>query len=51
MEELICYCFYYTATDIEMDFKKNKKSLILEKIINDKKSGTCDCANKNPRGK
>ena len=51
MVELICYCFQYTADDIKADFKKNGKSLILDKITAEKKMGGCDCAEKNPKGK
>ncbi|MBU8912110.1 MAG: hypothetical protein KOO65_12640 [Desulfobacterales bacterium] len=51
MTNLICYCFNYSYDDIKTDFKKHGKSLILEKITNEKKSNGCDCANKNPSGK
>jgi cation transport ATPase len=51
MEDLICYCFEYTKADIEQDFIANGRSLIMEKIAAEKKSGTCDCANKNPKGR
>lgn len=51
MENLICYCFEYTQEDIEQDVIKNKKSLIMEKIIAEKKMGGCSCAEKNPKGK
>lgn len=51
MENLICYCFGYTADDIKNDYIKNKKSLIMEKIIDEKKFGGCRCAEKNPKGK
>ena len=43
--------FQYTADDIKADFKKNGKSLILDKITAEKKMGGCDCAEKNPKGK
>ncbi len=51
MSELICYCFHFTADDIQSDYKKNGESLILKKIIGEKKQGGCDCVNKNPKGK
>ena len=51
MNELICYCFQYMADDIRADFRKNGKSLILEKITAEKKKGGCDCTSKNPKGK
>jgi len=49
--EIICYCFNYTANDIKADSKKHGRSLILEKIVHEKKNNSCDCANKNPKGK
>jgi copper chaperone CopZ len=48
---LICYCFEYTKDDIEQDYTKNGRSLIMEKIAAEKKVGGCDCATKNPRGR
>ncbi|KUJ95183.1 MAG: hypothetical protein PWR24_220 [Desulfonauticus sp.] len=50
-EELICYCFGYSRKDIEKDFKKHGKSLILERIKAEKAKGNCDCAQKNPKGR
>jgi hypothetical protein len=49
--DLVCYCFGFTRADIEKDFLSNGRSLILEKIAAEKKAGTCDCANRNPRGR
>ena len=51
MEDLICYCFKYTASDIERDVRQNGKSTILEKIMSEKKAGRCRCAIMNPRGR
>jgi len=51
MEELICYCFNYTFSDIESDVKKNGKSIIEERIISEKKVGSCQCETKNPKGR
>jgi hypothetical protein len=51
MKELICYCFEYTVDDIKDDFNKNEKSLILERIMEEKKQNGCDCVNKNPKGR
>ncbi len=48
--EIICYCFHYTRGDIQQDVHRNGRSLILEKIIEAKRLGTCQCAVKNPRG-
>ena len=51
MDELICYCFGYTASDIEEDVTKNGKSTIMDKILSEKKAGGCHCAEKNPKGR
>ncbi len=51
IDELICYCFEYTKDDIEQDYIKNGRSLIMDKIAAEKKTGGCDCANKNPKGR
>ena len=48
--ETICYCFNHTRAEIERDYCKNGRSLILEKIIEAKRLGACQCAIKNPRG-
>jgi hypothetical protein len=50
-DELVCYCFEYTRNDIEKDYLKNSRSMILEKIASEKKAGGCDCAKKNPKGR
>ena len=50
-DNLICYCFEYTKNDIEQDFTKNGRSLIMEEITAEKKAGRCDCATKNPKGR
>jgi hypothetical protein len=51
MGDIICYCFGYTISDIKQDFLDNGQSLILEKIMVEKKLGGCDCGSKNPKGK
>lgn len=51
MKERICYCFDYTVDDIKTDYTENGKSLILERIAEEKKGNGCDCANKNPKGR
>ena len=51
IDDLICYCFEYTKDDIEQDYIKNGRSLIMDKIAAEKKTGECDCANKNPKGR
>jgi copper chaperone CopZ len=51
IDDLICYCFGYTRDNIEQDYIKNGRSLIMEKIAAEKKTGGCDCAIKNPKGR
>ncbi len=51
MGEIICFCFDYTATDIEKDVRLHGRSTILEKILSEKKAGACRCAVKNPKGR
>ncbi|MBT8350466.1 MAG: hypothetical protein KJO26_04435 [Deltaproteobacteria bacterium] len=50
-DDLVCYCFKFTRNDIEQGYMKNGQSLIIAKISSEKKSGGCDCANKNPKGR
>jgi hypothetical protein len=49
--DLVCHCFQYTRKQIEKDCLENGRSTILEKLVLEKKSGACDCANKNPKGR
>lgn len=49
--DLVCYCFNYTKKQIEKDFLENGRSLILEKIRDEKKTGGCNCSDKNPKGR
>ncbi|MBW1998011.1 MAG: hypothetical protein JRJ29_08630 [Deltaproteobacteria bacterium] len=51
MDKIICYCFGYTEQDIIEDYVENGRSLIMERILAEKKNGECDCSHKNPRGK
>ena len=51
MDDLVCYCFGYTESDIEEDVRLNGKSTILEKILSEKKAGACQCSEKNPKGR
>jgi hypothetical protein len=48
--EMICYCFRYTRRDIEEDVLRNGRSLILDKILDAKRLGACQCVLKNPNG-
>ena len=49
--ELICYCFKYTARDIEEDARTHGRSTIMERIMTEKRAGACQCATKNPKGR
>jgi hypothetical protein len=49
-KKLICYCFGYSALDIQDDFIKNGRSLIIDRIMAAKKDGLCNCAKINPKG-
>ena len=49
--ELICYCFGYSAADIERDILNNGRSTIIERILDEKKAGGCQCKEMNPKGR
>jgi hypothetical protein len=49
--DLVCFCFHHTRKEIEKDYMDNGRSIILDKIANEKKTGGCDCARKNPKGR
>ena len=51
MDDLVCYCFEYTKEDVKQDYNNNGRSLIMERIIAEKKFGNCKCPTKNPKGK
>jgi hypothetical protein len=51
MHDLICYCFGYSASDIERDVLAHGKSTIMDKIMTEKKAGVCQCAARNPKGR
>ena len=51
MSELVCYCFQYSAADIEEDIRQHDGvSMIMARIMEEKKKGTCECNIKNPKG-
>jgi len=51
-KKLICYCFGYSEEDIIRDVLENKgASSVLERILNEKKKGTCNCKYNNPEGR
>lgn len=48
----VCYCFGYTKKDIENDYLAHDgRSTILERIIQEKQAGGCNCAHTNPKGR
>lgn len=49
-QDLICYCFNYTAADIKKDFDENDQSTIMARIMGAKKNGKCNCSSTNPKG-
>jgi hypothetical protein len=51
-KDLICYCFGYSEEDIFKDVLDNKgASIILERIVSEKKRGGCNCEATNPFGR
>ena len=50
-DDLVCYCFEHTKEDIEKDYLDNSRSMILENITLEKKTGGCNCVEKNPKGR
>ena len=50
MNKKNCYCFGYSESDLEQDVREHRKSLIMEKIMAEKKAGGCQCETKNPKG-
>ena len=52
MANQICYCFGYSDEDIIKDVLANKGvSTILERIVNEKKTGGCNCWTNHPLGR
>jgi len=50
--KLICYCFGYFEEDIITDVTENNgSSSILERILREKKKGTCNCKYTHPEGR
>ena len=50
--KLVCYCFGYSEEDIIRDvLENNGTSSILERILNEKKKGTCRCGTTHPLGR
>jgi hypothetical protein len=52
MANQICYCFGYSEEDIIKDVMVNRiVSTILERIVNEKKKGRCNCKTNHPLGR
>ena len=51
MDKQICFCFGYSEADLEQDVREHRKSLIMEKIMAQKKDGGCQCETLNPKGR
>ena len=49
--ELVCYCFNYSAEDIRQDYRQNGHSTIMARIAAEKKDGNCRCETTNPKGR
>ena len=51
-KNLICYCFGYTEEDIIRDVVENNgTSSIMQRILSEKKKGTCNCRYHHPEGR
>jgi hypothetical protein len=50
-DALVCFCFEYTRNDIKQDYLQNGQSLIMAKILAEKKASGCDCAKNHPKGR
>ena len=52
MDRKICYCFGYSEEDILRDVLANQgRSLIMERILTEKKAGGCNCGRNHPQGR
>ena len=52
MNTQICFCFGYSEDDITQDVLANKgRSLIMERILYEKKGGGCNCGATHPLGR
>lgn len=50
-QNLVCYCFGYTADDIRNDYDASGHSTIMDRIKSEKKDGKCNCETSNPKGR
>jgi len=49
--ELVCYCFKYSLSDLEVDVQETGRSSIPNEIEEKCQSGLDDCERKNPSGR
>ncbi|OGQ97995.1 MAG: BFD-like (2Fe-2S) protein [Deltaproteobacteria bacterium RIFOXYD12_FULL_57_12] len=50
-EKTVCHCFGYTEDAIANEVRRHGRSLIMARIVADKKAGRCECHEKNPSGR
>ena len=50
MADLICWCFDYTEQDILKDLEQNGRSLIMDKIMEEKGKGGMRLRREEPQG-
>jgi len=49
MSRRVCYCFEHSEDEIRREVRENNgRSRILEKILAEKKAGTCRCSETHP---
>lgn len=51
MEELVCHCFGYTASDIERERTEQGRSLLAERIQATLRMGGSLCSIRHPQGR
>jgi len=49
--DLICHCFGYTRAALRADARANGRSTLMAQILAAKKTGGCNCAATNPKGR
>ena len=50
-DRLVCYCFGYTVGQIMSDAALNGHSTLMDHIRAAKSSRSCQCAQRNPKGR
>jgi hypothetical protein len=50
--DTVCFCFGYSREVIERDWLEHDgRSTILERIVQEKQAGGCQCTRTNPKGR